>query len=169
MDSQFARDCRICIALRADSATTLRADGEDGRATMSEQARRRIVAAVFCTSLFSSLGIDAAANSARAADCLAAPNSPAPENSHWFYRTDRAQQRKCWYLGAAKAAFTQGSMQAAPGQAPRGPLPSKPAVSSYSLAVFKDFVQHRKGADWSDEDVERLYAEFLEWNHHIKN
>src|SRR5262249_500516 len=35
---------------------------------------------------------------ATAADCIAAPNSAAPEGSHWYYRTDRVQRRKCWYI-----------------------------------------------------------------------
>jgi hypothetical protein len=31
-------------------------------------------------------------------DCLAAPNrAPAP-GGHWYYRLDRASDRKCWYL-----------------------------------------------------------------------
>lgn len=37
---------------------------------------------------------------ARAAeDCIAAPNTPAPAGQHWWYRTDRAAKRKCWFLG----------------------------------------------------------------------
>jgi hypothetical protein len=32
--------------------------------------------------------------------CLAAPNSAAPDGSHWYFRTDRTTQRKCWYLAA---------------------------------------------------------------------
>lgn len=37
---------------------------------------------------------------ARAADeCAAAPNAPPPAGQHWWYRTDRATKRKCWYLG----------------------------------------------------------------------
>lgn len=36
---------------------------------------------------------------ARAAEnCLSAPQGAAPAGSHWRYRTDRASQRKCWYL-----------------------------------------------------------------------
>ena len=38
---------------------------------------------------------------ARADDCLTAPNSPAPAGRRWSYRTDRATQRKCWYVRAA--------------------------------------------------------------------
>jgi hypothetical protein len=37
---------------------------------------------------------------ARAEDCLAAPNSPAREGTRWLYRLDRATQHKCWYMGA---------------------------------------------------------------------
>jgi hypothetical protein len=32
--------------------------------------------------------------------CLAAPDSTPPEGSHWYFRTDRTTQRKCWYLAA---------------------------------------------------------------------
>lgn len=40
------------------------------------------------------------ASSAFAATCNAAPKSPAPQGSHWYYRTDRSLGRKCWYLAA---------------------------------------------------------------------
>jgi len=31
-------------------------------------------------------------------DCLAAPGREAPQSRHWYYRVDRANHRKCWYL-----------------------------------------------------------------------
>jgi hypothetical protein len=38
---------------------------------------------------------------ARAADpCLAAPNAPGPQGSHWYYRVERPSLRKCWHLVA---------------------------------------------------------------------
>jgi hypothetical protein len=38
---------------------------------------------------------------AHAADgCLNQPNAQSPPGSHWFYRVDRANHRRCWYLGA---------------------------------------------------------------------
>jgi hypothetical protein len=44
----------------------------------------------------------APAHAAAAAEaCHAAPKGTAPAGSHWYYRIDRAHQRKCWYLGAA--------------------------------------------------------------------
>ena len=32
-------------------------------------------------------------------DCLAGPNTEAPQGSHWYYRLDRLSHRQCWYLG----------------------------------------------------------------------
>src|SRR6516162_9428282 len=32
-------------------------------------------------------------------DCLAGPNTAAPQGSHWYYRLDRLAHRQCWYLG----------------------------------------------------------------------
>jgi hypothetical protein len=40
------------------------------------------------------------ANLARADDCRAAPNSPAPARTHWYYRLEWTTQRKCWYVRA---------------------------------------------------------------------
>ena len=45
-------------------------------------------------------GVGVPTITARADDCLIAPNSPAPAGSHWYFRTDRAKQRNCWYLHA---------------------------------------------------------------------
>jgi hypothetical protein len=46
------------------------------------------------------------AGSARAEEiCLAAPNAPAPQGSHWYYRTDFIKQSKCWYLRAEGQAI----------------------------------------------------------------
>lgn len=38
------------------------------------------------------------ANTARADECLAAPNSRAPQGSHWHYQTDKVSHQKCWHL-----------------------------------------------------------------------
>ncbi|MCG6204109.1 hypothetical protein LPW26_05640 [Rhodopseudomonas sp. HC1] len=37
---------------------------------------------------------------AEARECLTAPQGAAPAGSHWFYRTDHANKRKCWYVRA---------------------------------------------------------------------
>jgi hypothetical protein len=32
-------------------------------------------------------------------NCIASPNAAAPKGKHWYYRWDRVNHRKCWYLG----------------------------------------------------------------------
>ena len=53
--------------------------------------------------------VGAPANSLRADDCLAAPSSPAPEGSWWYYRLDWPTQRKCWYLRAPDRSLRRGT------------------------------------------------------------
>ena len=53
--------------------------------------------------------VPAPANSLHADDCLAAPNSPAPEGSWWYYRLDWPTQRKCWYLRAPDRSLRRGT------------------------------------------------------------
>ena len=45
------------------------------------------------------VGIGVPTNPAHADDCFTAPHSAAPKGSHWYYHTDRAKRRKCWFLG----------------------------------------------------------------------
>lgn len=48
---------------------------------------------------------------ARAEDCLAAPNSPAPKGSHWYYHLNRATQGKCWYVRPIERLSQSASIQ----------------------------------------------------------
>ena len=63
------------------------------------------LAPVVAVSLVALAGVSLNPADARAeANCLAAPGAQAPPGRHWFYRIDRPQQRKCWYLRAQGAA-----------------------------------------------------------------
>ena len=104
------------------------------------------------------------ASTARAVDCLAAPNSSAPKNSHWYYRIDRTEQRKCWHMDIANQSSQQATVQTAREAPPAKPSPSSPAASPYSLEDFKDFMAHRGSTNLSDKDIEKLYADFIEWS-----
>jgi hypothetical protein len=48
---------------------------------------------------------------ARARDCLAAPNSPAPKGSHWHYHLNRTTQQKCWYVRSSEKQPQQATTQ----------------------------------------------------------
>jgi len=81
-------------------------------------------------SLFAVVSISSviSTGAARASEkCLTAPNATAPRDEHWYYRTDRATNRQCWYLAqqdstvrkrAAEQAKLSGSQLPLPLQAP---------------------------------------------------
>jgi hypothetical protein len=62
--------------------------------------RFRLIVLVATLLLWWCAGLGVPTNTARADDCLTAPNSTAPAGSHWYFRSDRAKQRNCWYLHA---------------------------------------------------------------------
>ena len=66
-------------------------------------------------------------DTARADDCLTAPNSPAPQGTHWYYHVDRANQRKCWYVRASSQPAQQATAQATSEAAPAAQSRSMPA------------------------------------------
>ena len=122
--------------------------------------------ALVSTLVVSVLGVRMPANTARAVECLTAPNSAAPQNSRWYYRTDRAKQRKCWYLRVAD----RPSQQAV--RTTREAPPVKQSVSAanrHSLASFKNFMALHGGANLSERDLAKLHTQFLEWSRHAKN
>jgi hypothetical protein len=66
-------------------------------------------------------------NAARAAEeCLASPKSYAPPGRHWYYRSDRAKGRKCWYLGGAGIKTRQAAPQELPQATPHVDKPAQP-------------------------------------------
>jgi hypothetical protein len=79
-------------------------------------------------------------NTARADDCLTAPNSLAPQGTHWYYHVDRTNQRKCWYVHATSQPAQQAAAQATSEAAPAaqshsmpmssGPMPATAAASA---------------------------------------
>jgi hypothetical protein len=131
---------------------------------MSARISRRIGTIAFAFELpLLALTISVPANTAFAVDCLSAPSSSATPNSHWYYRTDRTQHRKCWYLRAANELSNERAAQVE--SEASSAKPSKPTSrATLSFANFKVFVAQNGGAKLSDQELEKLYAEFLEWN-----
>jgi hypothetical protein len=78
-----------------------------------------LVSAPFLAGASISMPVDVA----HADDCLAAPNSPAPQGSHWYYHMDWAKQRKCWYLRAPGQPSEQTAAQVEPEAAPSASVP----------------------------------------------
>jgi hypothetical protein len=129
---------------------------------MAAQLRWPIGSIAFASAfLVSILDVVGATGAARAADCLTAPGSSGPANSHWYYRTDRTAQHKCWYLRPADGS--------APQQDAVKTTQSASAADPYSLAKFKDFLAGRGDTNLSDTDVAELYAEFQVWRQRPEN
>ena len=82
---------------------------------------------VIATLLIAGPGVAAPTGTARAEDCLAGPNSPAPEGRWWYYRLDWPTQRKCWYLRSLGKPAQQSTEGAATG--PASPVRSRSAPS----------------------------------------
>jgi hypothetical protein len=97
---------------------------------MAGQTRRPMASLALLAVLAFGAGIPT--NAARADDCLTAPDSPAPEGSHWYYHVDRATQRKCWHVRVADQPAEQTTAPAASDASavvPAAPI-KKPATSS---------------------------------------
>ncbi len=91
------------------------------------QIARAFPSTALVAALLISVGVTMPPITARANDCLTAPNFPAPQGSHWYYRSDRATQRKCWYVRAPGQPAQQVAALATPG--PARPSHSTPAPS----------------------------------------
>jgi hypothetical protein len=74
--------------------------------------------------------------------CLTAPNAPAPRDQHWYYRTDRATNRQCWYLAPRNRAVRNPATQETKLYWSQLPLPpvqsSRPAQNETALDRASD-------------------------------
>ena len=96
--------------------------------------------ALVATLLVLGVGVGAPGNTARADDCLIAPNSSAPQGRHWYYHLDRSNQRKCWYLRAPGLPEHQAAAQATYEAAATAQLHSMPAPSASMPATLSSSV-----------------------------
>ncbi len=51
---------------------------------------------------------------AEAEKCLSRPKGTPPAGSHWYYRTDRAAKRRCWFIGDAREKRAQAAPDTSP-------------------------------------------------------
>ena len=92
----------------------------------------------FFTSLFAAVPlIISAPVAAQPADvCITAPSFQPPEGNRWYYRVDRASNRKCWYIASQSLKLQPvGSVKTLPPAKPISPamaqtLPEQPTVTT---------------------------------------
>lgn len=74
-------------------------------------------------------------------DCIIKPSSVAPQGSHWYYRTDRTTNRRCWYLAPKDAKVRQTASPK------RLPGPSMNLNQEQREVLFREFMKWQKQRD----------------------
>ena len=70
--------------------------------------------------------------------CLSAPNAQPPPGSRWYYRTDHATQRKCWYMRGQGLEAATTSTTATSKAPPDHPLARQPQRDATDQAELHD-------------------------------
>ena len=112
-------------------------------------SKRQIVSIVQLCFLASLVSITLSANMARGGDCLAAPGLATP-GGHWYFRTERTTQKKCWHLSDARQVSNGPTSETTP-----------PTLETLMAASSQTAARAKNGA--TEKDVQTLYAQFLEW------
>ena len=70
-------------------------------------------------------------------ECIERPTQQPTEGAHWYYRLDRAKNRKCWYLASPASGVARGSRtpEAGTPQEQSGSIPT-PTFSSMFSSLF---------------------------------
>jgi hypothetical protein len=132
------------------------AQGFELRAVEYKMSKRFLFCVPPICSWMIGAGLGFGVHTAAAADCLAEPNRDAPEGLHWYYRIDRENDRKCWYLRTLMPRPPE-SPAVEPQRAAR-PVARPPAHTA---------AQRGKPA-LSESDAAALFLEFLRWKEQQK-
>ena len=83
-----------------------------------------------------------------ATECRAKPGAPSPQGKHWYYSTDRANNRRCWYLADRGEKVHRPPRFASPERAGTTPelptaAPARPSVApkARSQRTIEDIVR----------------------------
>jgi hypothetical protein len=78
-------------------------------------------------------GVTLPGSSARAENCLSAPNFTAPPGKRWYYRVDHATQQKCWYTRETGQAAERPTPSSHSAPYPSGPNRAAEAASAPAI------------------------------------
>lgn len=113
---------------------------------------------------------------AAADDCAAKPGAPPPQGFHWYYQTDRVNNRRCWRLlrvsetGAPILPPTARSSQASARMPQEAPTAFMTAVKpSTDARAIPDSKPARAASSLSEAQRDVLFQEFLEWERMRRN
>ncbi|WP_295846533.1 hypothetical protein [Tardiphaga sp.] len=83
--------------------------------------------------------------STAADECLTAPKADAPGGGHWYYRSDRATKRKCWYISDQREGAERKTASVARSVKPRT-SPTLPKSIANARAEIFDAAPDRASA-----------------------
>jgi hypothetical protein len=89
--------------------------------------------------------------------CLTKPNRAPPKGSHWYYRTDRSNSRRCWYVGPIRENKIREAA------AVSGTSSTVRLTGSAGASVLSSPGSARSDPAMSDGEKEALFQQFLEW------
>jgi hypothetical protein len=117
--------------------------------SMSEQIRARLTS-FFPAVLLIGLAFALSDQAAAADECATKPDGVAPQGSHWYYRTDRSNGKKCWFLGpeSAKAQLPARQAATSPARLP----PSKPKLPAVTEKPVENTAIENTNAENINED-----------------
>jgi hypothetical protein len=94
---------------------------------------KSVIARVVFVGLFAVAIMPSTSTTAHAtADCLSGPDRPPAPGGHWYYRLDRVNDRKCWYLlEPASQTPAQPPMPEAPEAQPAAAAAPQPTIGSF--------------------------------------
>jgi hypothetical protein len=97
-------------------------------------------------------------NSTLAGDCLVQPNRHLAPSGHWYYRVDRVNDRKCWYLGEPTTRMPQAQ---APEAQPAPDATLRPTLSSFFSSLSAGFTAAKPAGaqqDGANSDPRRIHT-----------
>jgi len=109
------------------------------------------------------VGVCAHGAAAHGAECLAAPNAVVQPGTHWYYRLDRVQHRKCWHVRAASPQSRRTPAETTAVVPETVPAQTTPATGQPAAIRPKGMTLPQGGGNMSQKEREELYAQFLEW------
>jgi hypothetical protein len=101
------------------------------------QCKLTLVPGVFALALVSVSWVTSTGAVHASEKCLTAPNAPAHRDEHWYYRTDRATNRQCWYLARRDATVRKRTTEEKL-SGPQLPLPQAPSRTPWPNGTAPD-------------------------------
>lgn len=101
------------------------------------QCKLTLVPGVFALALVSVSWVTSTGAVHASEKCLTAPNAPAHRDEHWYYRTDRATNRQCWYLARRDATVRKRTTEEKL-SGPQLPLPQAPSRTPWPNGTTLD-------------------------------